>query len=262
MDFWDHLGALRGVLFKIAIVVIAVAVVLFIYMGWVFDNVILAPCDGSFVTYEWLGALKGDGSLLPNMSGDGFHVDLINYSLTAQLNTHVSLSVWLAIVLCFPFIIYMLWSFISPGLYPHERSKATPAFIFGNIMFYLGMLCSYYLVFPMCLRFLADYQITDAVTNTISLGSYIDNFLMLNFLMGLAFELPLLCWLLGKMGLLTRQFFSKYRRHAIVALVVLAAIITPTGDPITLALVFIPLYMLWELSALLVPKTKSIPETE
>lgn len=256
MDFWGHLGALRGVLFKIAIVVITIGVALFIYMPWIFDNVILAPCDGSFVTYDWLGALHGDGTLLPDMSGEGFHVDLINYSLTAQLNTHVSLSFWLALVISFPFVIYMFWTFIRPGLYPHERQKATPAFIFGNIMFYLGMVCSYYLVFPMCLRFLADYQITDAIKNTISLSSYIDNFLMLNFLMGLAFELPLLCWLLGKIGLISREFFSKFRRHAIVALVVLAAIITPTGDPVTLALVFIPLYMLWELSALLVPKTK------
>lgn len=261
MDFWEHLGALRGVLFKIAIVVVTVGVALFIYMPWIFDNVILAPCDGSFVTYEWLGSIKGDGTLLPNMSGEGFHVDLINYNLTAQLNTHVSLSFWLALVICFPFIIYMLWTFIRPGLYPHERQKATPAFIFGNLMFYLGMVCSYYLVFPMCLKFLADYQITEAVKNTISLSSYIDNFLMLNFLMGVAFELPLLCWLLGKMGMITRKFFTKYRRHAVVALVVLAAIITPTGDPVTLALVFIPLYMLWELSALLVPKAPAA-ETE
>ena len=257
MDFWGHLGALRGVLFKIAAVVVAVAVLLFIYMPWIFDHVVLAPCDGSFVTYHLFDAVRGDGSLLPNLSGEGFHIDLINYELTAQLNTHVSLSFWGSVVLCFPFIIYMLWTFVAPGLYPHERKSAVPAFIFGNVMFFIGILCSYFLVFPMCLKFLADYQITDSIHNTISLGSYISNFLMMNFLMGLAFEVPLLCWLLGKMGLITRRFFSKFRRHAIVAFVVLAAVITPTGDPFTLLLVFIPLYALWELSALLVPRTKS-----
>ena len=262
MDFWSHLGALRGVLFKVAVVVVIVGVAMFIYMPWIFDNIILAPCDGSFITYKWLGSLRGDGTLLPDMSGDGFHLDLINLNLTSQLNTHVSLSFCLALVLTFPFVIYMFWTFISPGLYPHEKSKATPAFIFGNLMFYLGVVCSYYIVFPMCLKFLADYQITESIKNTISLSSYIDNFLMLNFLMGIAFELPLLCWVLGKIGVITRTFFTKYRRHAIVALVVLAAIITPTGDPVTLALVFLPLYLLWELSALLVPKQPAEKESE
>ncbi|MBD5214883.1 MAG: twin-arginine translocase subunit TatC [Bacteroidales bacterium] len=260
MDFWGHLGALRTVLFKIALVVIIAAVALFIYMPWIFDHIVLAPCDGSFVTYHFFDAFRGDGTLLPNLSGEGFHLTLINYELTAQLNTHVSLAFWGAVVLCFPFIIYMLWTFVAPGLYPHERKSAVPAFVFGNIMFFLGILCCYYLVFPMCLKFLADYQITDSIKNTISLSSYISNFLMMNFLMGVAFEVPLLCWLLGKMGLITRTFFSKFRRHAIVVLVILAAIITPTGDPFTLLLVFIPLYCLWELSAWLVPKTR--PEAE
>ena len=255
MDFWGHFDVLRSVLFKIAAVIIAVGVALFIYMPWIFDNIILSPCDGDFITYRWLGAMKGDGTLLPNMSGEGFHVDLINYNLTTQFNTHISLSIWLALVLTFPFVIYMLWTFVKPGLYPNERKNSTTAFLFGNLMFYLGVTCSYFLVFPMCLKFLADYQISESIKNTISLSSYIDNFLMLNFLMGIAFELPLLCWLLGKMGLLTRRFFAKFRRHAIVILLILAAIITPTGDPVTLALVFAPLYLLWELSALLVPRT-------
>lgn len=257
MDFWGHLGVLRKILYKVAAVVIAVGVLLFIYMPWIFDNVILAPCDSDFVVYRWFAGLHGDGSLLPDMASTDFHVDLINYSLTAQLNTQVSLAFWGACILCCPYIIYMLWTFVSPGLYPHEREKAVPAFLFGNVMFYAGMACSYYLVFPFCLRFLAEYQISEQVVNTISLSSYIDNFLMLTLLMGLAFELPLICWVLGKMGMITRRFFTQYRRHAIVALVVLAAIITPTGDPLTLALVFAPLYMLWEVSALLVPKEKA-----
>lgn len=254
MDFWGHLGALRSVLFKIAAIVMAVAIAMFIFMPWIFDNIILAPCDGNFIVYRWLGALQGDGVLLPDMNGDGFHLSLISYNLTSQFNTHLSLSLWLSIVICFPVIIYLLWGFVRPGLYAHERRAATPAFIGGVGMFYLGIITSYFLVFPMCLKFLADYQITDAIKNTISLSSYISNFLTLNFLMGIAFELPLLCWLLGKTGLLTRSFFATYRRHAVVILLVLAAIITPTGDPVTLAMVFLPLYGLWELSAMLLPR--------
>ena len=121
-------------------------------------------------------------------------------------------------------------------------------------MFYLGVAVGYFLVFPIILRFLADYHVSQLVPNQVSLDSYMDNFLMMVFFMGVVFELPLLCWLLGNIGVLHRDFFSKYRRHAIVALVVLAAIITPTGDLFTLSVVFLPLYILYEASALLVPK--------
>ena len=132
------------------------------------------------------------------------------------------------------------------------------AFLFGVAMFFLGVAVGYYLVFPIILRFLADYHVSAMVPNQVSLDSYMDTFLMMVFFMGVVFELPLLSWLLGSIGVLDRSFFSKYRRHAIVALVVLAAIITPTGDLFTLAVVFLPLYLLYEVSALLVPKNKDI----
>lgn len=111
----------------------------------------------------------------------------------------------------------------------------------------------YFIVFPVTLRFLAEYQVSASVPNQISLDSYMDNFLMMIFVMGLVFELPLLAWLLGKLGLVTRDMFRSYRRHAIVVLLVLAALITPTGDPFTLMVVFLPLYLLWEIGAMVVP---------
>ena len=123
-------------------------------------------------------------------------------------------------------------------------------------MFYLGIAVGYFLVFPLTLRFLADYQLSEAVPNTISIESYMDNFFIITFMMGIVFELPLLAWLLGKIGFLTRSFFGNYRRHAIVVLLVIAAMITPTGDPFTLAAVFFPIYFLWEFSSRLVPKEK------
>jgi sec-independent protein translocase protein TatC len=123
-------------------------------------------------------------------------------------------------------------------------------------MFYLGIAVGYYLVFPLTLRFLADYQLSSTIPNTISLDSYMDNFFIITLMMGIVFELPLLAWLLGKMGFLTRDFFSTYRRHAIVVLLIVAAMITPTGDPFTLSAVFFPIYILWELSSRLVPKAE------
>ena len=147
------------------------------------------------------------------------------------------------------YVIYQLWTFVSPGLYAGEKRHARGAFLAGNIMFFIGIGVGYFLVFPLTLRFLAEYQVSEMVPNQISLDSYMSNFLTLNFIMGLVFELPLLCWLLSNMGLITRRFFKTYRRHAIVILLILAAFITPSSDPFTLSVVFVPLYALYELSA-------------
>ena len=253
MSFWEHLDDLRGVLIKIAVVLVIAAVALFIWMPDIFDRVILAPCSSHFALYRWIDRLA---ATIPGMSelGGDFHVDLINIQLASQLYIHLSTSFWLAVVLTFPIILYLLWTFIAPALYQNERRGVRRAFLFGVVMFYLGVAVGYYMVFPIILRFLADYHVSQLVPNQVSLDSYMDNFLMMVFFMGVVFELPLLCWLLGNIGVLHRDFFSKYRRHAIVALVVLAAIITPTGDLFTLSVVFLPLYILYEASALLVPK--------
>jgi len=161
----------------------------------------------------------------------------------------MSTSMWIALLFAFPYVIYQLWTFVSPGLYAGEKRHARGAFLAGNIMFFIGIGVGYFLVFPLTLRFLAEYQVSEMVPNQISLDSYMSNFLTLNFIMGLVFELPLLCWLLSNMGLITRRFFKTYRRHAIVILLILAAFITPSSDPFTLSVVFVPLYALYELSA-------------
>lgn len=255
MSFWAHLDALRKVLVRIAIVLAVLAVAFFAFMPWIFDHVITAPCSGSFPIYRMLGIIKGDGQWLPDLSGDDFHVELINIELASQFFVHMSASWWAAFVVGFPIILYLLWGFVAPGLYPHERKGARKAFLFGNLMFYLGMAVGYFIVFPVALRFLADYQLSDKIANTVSLTSYMDTFYTLVLMMGLLFELPLLSWLLGRMGILKRSFFNKYRKYAIVAILVLAAIVTPTSDIFTLAIVFVPIYALWEASALLIRKS-------
>jgi sec-independent protein translocase protein TatC len=254
MTFWDHLDELRGVLFRIAGVVIGLSVALFFVMRWLFDHVIMWPCRADFPLYSMLSFVKGDGEFLPNLANDNFSVSIVNINLGTQLMTHLSASMWLAVALSFPIIIYLIWRFVSPGLYEHERRGARKAFVFGNVMFYLGVAVGYFIVFPLALRFLSQYQLSAAITNTLTLDSYMDNFYSIIVAMGVVFELPLLVWMLGKMGLIDRSFFKKYRRHAIVALAALAAFITPTSDVFTLAIVFAPLYALYELSAHLVPR--------
>ena len=205
----------------------------------------------------YLSSISEYLSVLPDFCGDDFHVNLINIQLASQFFIHMSTSFWLAIVFAFPYIIYQLWSFVSPGLYEREKKNARFAFIIGNLMFFIGVAVGYLLVFPLTLRFLAGYQVSEIVPNQISLDSYMNNFLMMIFIMGIVFELPLLCWMLSGIGLLTRSFFSKYRRYAVVGLLVLAAVITPSGDPFTLMVVFLPIYMLYEVSAFFVKKDVS-----
>lgn len=255
MSFWEHLGALRDVLLRISAVVLGVAIAAFCLMPWIFDHVILAPCDDGFVLYRALSGLHGDGAWIPDLSADKpFEVEIINIELASQFFIHMSASVWLAFVVSFPFVLYQLWGFVSPALYPNEKRHARGAFLFGNLMFYLGMAVGYLVVFPLALRFLADYRLSERIANTVSLTSYMDTFFMLVLMMGLVFELPLLAWLLGKMGLLKREFFGRYRKYAAVGILVLSGVITPTSDLFTLFVVFIPIYALWEASALLVPK--------
>lgn len=260
MSFWDHIDALRSVLIRIALVLVLVTLGLFYLMPAIFDSVILAPCHGDFALYRLFENITSSVSWLPQFSTDGFHVELINIKLASQFFIHMSTSFWLALVLTFPFVLYQLWTFVSPALYPNEKRGVRLAFFIGCLMFFLGVAFGYYVVFPVTLRFLADYHVSQMVPNQISLDSYMDTFLMLIFVMGIIFELPLVAWLLGSLGALHRGFFRKYRRHAVVVLLVLAAIITPTGDPFTLMVVFLPIYLLYEVSAYLVPQDVPVAE--
>lgn len=254
MSFWEHVDALRGLILKVGAVVLVLTVIFFITMPWIFDHIILAPCNGDFPLYRLFESICRNSDYLPDFSSSEFHVNLINIQLASQFFIHTTTSFWLGIIFSFPIIIYLLWKFISPGLYQNEKRGAGTAFLFGNLMFFIGLVVGYFLVFPLTLRFLAEYQVSALVPNQISLDSYMDNFLVLILVMGLIFELPMLAWLLGKVGALTRRFFVNYRRHAIVILLILAAVVTPTGDPFTLMIVFLPIYLLWEISAFLVPE--------
>ena len=255
MSFWDHLEVLRWALFRSACVLAVVMVGTFIAMPYIFDRFILAPTNNDFFTYRWLNAI---GRGIVKLSPD-FDVQIININVASQFMTHISTSISLAAVIAFPYFIWEIWKFIEPALFEDEIKHLKPAFFGGTIMFYLGCAIGYTLVFPFTFRFLVEYNLSPSITNQINLQSYIDNFTMLILVMGIVFEMPLLAWLLGLLGVLKRSFLREYKKHAIVVLLISAAIITPSGDPFTLMLVFIPLYVLYELSILVV-KDKSVKE--
>lgn len=248
MTFWEHLDSLRRVLLRIVAVLAVLFALFFALMPRLFDSFVLAPCRSDFVTYRWLHRLEAE--VMPSLAGgaDDFGVQLINIQLTTPFFLHLSTAFWFALVCSVPFILWQIWLFVRPALYEGERKGMSAAFLLSSVFFYLGAALGYFLIFPLTLRFLAGYELSDAVPNMLSLTSYMDNFLMLILFMGLAFQLPLLLTLLQRIGILSRSLLTGHRRHAFVVLVVLSAIITPTGDPFTLLLVALPLYLLYECS--------------
>lgn len=215
----------------------------FCFKDWLFEAV-LAPSRSDFITYRLFARLTG--------FHDDFNVALFNPELAQQFLIHMRMSFWAGVVVTSPYLLYLLLRFVSPGLYARERRYLVRAVGGGYLMFLAGIALNYFILFPLTFRFLGTYQVSSDVPNQIALASYVDIMLMLCLVMGIVFELPVLCWLLAKIGLLKPEFMTRYRRHAIVVILILAAVITPTGDPFTLFIVALPIYLLYEFSVLLV----------
>ena len=261
MSFWDHLEELRWTFFHCIIALIVFTIVGLVFMPYLFDHVILAPARANFILFRFLCKVTTAIPFLPDFCDDTYQVKFFNIGLGTEFFTYMSSSFYLALLLTFPYLVFEVWKFVRPALYENEKKNMRWVFSFGTVMFFIGCSVGYYLVFPMTVRFLATFQLSSFIQESqSSLESYMGYFLALIFAMGVVFEMPLVAWLLSKLGLLKRSFFHKYRRHAIVGLMVLAAIITPSGDPFTLMCVFIPMYGLYELSAFFVKK--DVPDEE
>ena len=242
MTFWDHLDVLRAVLIRIAIAVVGFGIVAFCMKEELF-SIVLAPCSSNFITYKLLGA-------------EAFHIHLMNTGLTEQFMIHMKTAIYVGMLVASPYILYELFRFVSPGLYQNERHYAVWIVGAAYVMFLIGTLINYFVVFPLTVRFLGTYQVSPEVANMLTLQSYIDTLLGMCLVMGVVFELPVVCALMGRMGLLTDHFMATYRRHAVVAILVVAAIITPTTDVFTLFVVSLPIYLLYEISIQIVRITK------
>ncbi|MBP5340569.1 MAG: twin-arginine translocase subunit TatC [Prevotella sp.] len=240
--FWDHLDVLRWAILRSLVVVVAFGVVAFCLKDLLFA-VVLAPRSSDFVTFRLLGV-------------EPFSIHLMNTGLTEQFMTHMRVAIYAGLLCTAPYIIYELFRFISPGLYDVERKAAVWVVTSGYLMFMLGTLLNYLLIFPLTVRFLGTYQVSADVDNMLTLQSYIDTLLSMSLVMGIIFELPVICAILGRIGIINRRLMSNYRRHAIVAILIVAAIITPTTDVFTLCIVSLPIWLLYETSILLVPSPK------
>jgi sec-independent protein translocase protein TatC len=227
LTFWEHLDELRRRIWYVLLAAVVAAVACFCFKEQLFA-VVMRPKP------EWL--------------------QLVNVELTQQFLTHMRVALWAGLIVVSPYIIYQMFAFVAPGLYAAERRLAVRAVACGYLLFLAGVALNYFIVFPFTVRFLGGYQVSADVQNTITLSSYISVLGVMSLVMGVVFELPVLCWLLAKIGVLKADFMKKYRRHAIVVIVIIGAVITPTGDPFTLALVSVPIYALWELSILIVTR--------
>ena len=245
LTFGGHLEVLRQMLFRILGVAGVLAAIVFCFkdVTW---HLLLAPSEWNFCTYQWIeSAMRKIG--FDDFHFDEFYVDLIATDLSSQFMTHITTAVYLGLLGASPYILFELFRFVSPALYESEKKYSVQVAGVIYLLFILGVLMSYFVLFPISFRFLGTYSVAERVHSTITLDSYVETFTTLTLVMGLVFQLPVIAFALEKMGFISSDILSEYRKHAFLVIMFIAAIITPP-DLMTLVLVTIPLYLLYEVS--------------
>ena len=254
MTFWEHVEVFRKILFRCLAIWAICSIVAFCFKEELF-YIIFAPSKSDFVLYRAMCHLAETTGLLSLCPGE-FSISFINTQLTSQFMTHLSVSMCAGVIVAMPYLVYKLYGFVSPALYKQERKYSFVLIFSSFLLFGLGILLNYFVIFPFSFRFLSTYQVQDFVVNQIALSSYTSTFLVLSLLLGIVFEIPILAYFLAKLNIIDAQMMKKYRRHAFVVICILAAIITPTADIFTLLLVVLPISLLYEFSIAIVKQVK------
>lgn len=244
-----HLDALRGHLFRSVLAIFVVAIVAFINRSFIFDTLILAPKDPDFISNRLLCKL-GTMLHIPALCFGNLSLEIININLSGQFMMHLYISMFAGLIVAAPYVIWEIWRFIKPALYENERKHTRGAVLIISLLFILGVLFSYFLIVPLTLNFFGTYQVSDAVSNQITLNSYISTVVSVTFSLGVVFELPVFVYFLAKVGIVTSAFLARNRKYMLIILLTISAIITPP-DILSQILVCIPLYGLYELSILI-----------
>lgn len=250
MSFLDHLEELRWRLVRSVVAILLFAIVAFASKRILFDVIIFGPRDPDFLTYRffckvshWIGL--DDSFCLSEMP-----FTLQNIAMSGQFTTHLITSAVAGLILAFPYVIWEFWRFLKPGLHEREQKAARGMVFYSSVLFISGVLFGYFLIAPLSIQFLGGYQISESVANQIHLSSYISTITMVTLSAGLIFQLPILIYFLARMGLVTPQMLREYRRHAVVGVLILSAIITPP-DITSQILVTVPIMFLYELSIII-----------
>lgn len=249
MTFLDHLEALRWHLVRSIFAIVIISIAAFIFKEIIFDSIILAPKTPEFFTNRLLCSF-GQAVNVQTLCINSKPFEIININMAGQFSTHIMISLIVGLILAFPYLVFELWRFISPALYPKEKSHARGAVFFISLLFILGVLFGYYVIIPLSVHFLGNYSVSAQVTNQINLTSYISTISSITLATGIVFELPVLIYFLTRIGLVTPEFLKKYRRHALVIVLALSAIITPP-DVFSQILVAFPLMFLYEVGIII-----------
>ena len=250
MTFGGHLEVLRQMLFRIIAVVMVLAIAIFCFKDKTFE-LLLAPSQWDFITYRYIE--KFLHRLGSDFTFSEYHINLIATELSSQFMTHVTTALYLGLLGASPYVFVELFRFITPALYENEKKYSVQVAVTMYLLFILGVLMSYFILFPISFRFLGTYSVSNIVESNITLKSYIATFTTLTLVMGLVFQLPVIAFFLGKLEVVSSEMLKLYRKYAFLVIMVIAAIITPP-DLMTLVLVTIPLYLLYEVSILVLKR--------
>ena len=248
MSFLDHLEDLRWHLIRITIAVIIAGIIAFCFPKILFGVIIFGPTEMSFPTYQWLCEMSQlIGIEDTTFCADRFPYDLQNRLVAGQFSTHIWTSIYAGFIVAFPYVLYQLWRFISPGLKKNERKNSRGFIIIASLLFFIGVLFGYYVITPLSFNFLANYSISDKVINDFDLNSVIAVVRSSSLAAGLVFELPILVYFLTKIGFVTPQILKKYRKFALVIVLIISAVITPP-DIASQVIVAVPILILYQVS--------------
>jgi len=270
MSFFDHLEALRWHLIRASLAVVVFMIVAWCYFDEIFDTLIMGPTKPGFFTYQvmcnlghWLHRL------FPFYDFDfcfsAIKVPLLNTEMAGQFTLKMNSSLVMGIIMGIPYLLWELWRFIKPALHERERKASTGFVFYATALFFLGVLFGYYVITPLSIHFLVGYTISPSITNFFDIDNYISSVYTLTLATGVVFELPILIYILASLGIMTPKFMRSTRRYAIVVILIIAAVVTPTPDMLTMSVVSMPLLMLYELSifvAAVVEKRKLKKEEE
>ena len=250
MSFLDHVEELRWHIVRGLLSIVVVGLVLFLNKSFLFDTLILGPKNPNFITYRAMCWAANRFHLGGDLCVTEIKFKLINMDISAPFMIHLQTSFTVALVAVFPYLLWELWRFVEPALYENERRNIGGVVAMSSVLFYVGAAFGYYLVTPFSVNFLGTYQISPEIENTVDISSYVDSVTGLVLACGLTFEFPLLVYFLSRLGILTPKVMREYRKYAVVVILFLAAIITPSPDMFSQTIVALPLYFLYEASVM------------
>ena len=266
MSFLEHLEELRWHVVRAVAAIFICMIVAFIFQRWIFDNIVFAPANVNFPTFKWMCKLGELVGAEESLCAKPFHFRIQSRNMTGQFMMSITASFVMGLVIAFPYVFWEIWRFVQPGLLKKERRSSRGAVIAVSFLFLLGIAFGYYILSPMTIWFLSTYTISDVIVNEFDITSYVSTVVGMVLGCGLLFQFPVAVYFLTRIGFLTPQFMRKFRKHAVIVILVAGAIITPSPDPFSMLVISLPIYMLFEISifisAMVIRQKKKEEEAE